>query len=609
MRNMAKAVNQAMPAPVLASQHAPLRAVVYSRISREEESAGTGVESTEIQARDGRAAVEAKGWTLVAPAFVDQGISGAEFAKRTRLQELFRLAKQGAFDVVVVRDQKRIGRDAARVTHALVELDNVGIRVWCYQERKFAEIGGVDFIVTAANGYAAENERKTNNSNVRRALRERVERGLATGGKHFGYRSVPVDGARPNRNGNVPQRWVIDPEEAAVIVRVGETFVAAGGSCRGAALRLNDAGLRSTTGTTWDHKAIKRIVTSPLYRGRREYGRKRTLYARGTGLRTLAPEDDVFRSDCPELAIWPKGLLKRIDTLLATVSPRRTSPAADMAGKRQRHLASSIVACAVCGQGISVVKSRKGGNAYVCRRHIQHGRHGCIGVGYRSQERVDDTLKRMAASLVTGDVARRALAIVKERINAASKAGSMGSERQRLMRELTDAEQEKSNLARAIAKRGDLDALLAALDEVTSRAASIRDRLSRLDAAPKPMEPRRVIAAIEGKLAKLSENIDARAVLAAALQGRRLVATPVEIKGQRRWQLSAKIGAGYLMALVNSGAHATDGGKTWVPAPVTLQARTTIAGLVPGATVLFRYRPVTKSGEGDWSQAASLVIA
>jgi hypothetical protein len=74
-------------------------------------------------------------------------------------------------------------------------------------------------------------------------------------------------------------------------------------------------------------------------------------------------------------------------------------------------------------------------------------------------------------------------------------------------------------------------------------------------------------------------------VLAAALQGRRLVATPIEIGGQRRWQLSAKIGAGYLLALVNSGEHTTDGGKTWVLAPPTLQAKTTVAGLLAGSTV------------------------
>jgi hypothetical protein len=52
----------------LSMKRAPLRAVVYSRTSKEEESAGTGVESTQIQARDGRAAVEAneagRSWLL-----------------------------------------------------------------------------------------------------------------------------------------------------------------------------------------------------------------------------------------------------------------------------------------------------------------------------------------------------------------------------------------------------------------------------------------------------------------------------------------------------------------------------------------------------------------
>ncbi len=54
--------------------------------------------------------------------------------------------------------------------------------------------------------------------------------------------------------------------------------------------------------------------------------------------------------------------------------------------------------------------------------------------------------------------------------------------------------------------------------------------------------------------------------------------------------------------------YSTDGGKTWVLAPVTLQARTTVVGLAPGATVQFRYRPVTKAGEGDWSQTIVLLV-
>ncbi len=51
-----------------------------------------------------------------------------------------------------------------------------------------------------------------------------------------------------------------------------------------------------------------------------------------------------------------------------------------------------------------------------------------------------------------------------------------------------------------------------------------------------------------------------------------------------------------------------DGGKTWVTAPATLQAKTSVPGLTPGATVQFKYRAVTKTGEGDWSQAVSLIV-
>ena len=53
--------------------------------------------------------------------------------------------------------------------------------------------------------------------------------------------------------------------------------------------------------------------------------------------------------------------------------------------------------------------------------------------------------------------------------------------------------------------------------------------------------------------------------------------------------------------------YSVDGGKTWVAAPPSLQARTTVTGL-PSGTVLFRHRAVTKTGGGDWSPAVSLAV-
>jgi hypothetical protein len=51
-----------------------------------------------------------------------------------------------------------------------------------------------------------------------------------------------------------------------------------------------------------------------------------------------------------------------------------------------------------------------------------------------------------------------------------------------------------------------------------------------------------------------------------------------------------------------------DGGKTWQPAAVTLQAKTTITGLPVATSCQFRFRPVTKTGEGAWSQVVTFVV-
>jgi Fibronectin type III domain len=49
--------------------------------------------------------------------------------------------------------------------------------------------------------------------------------------------------------------------------------------------------------------------------------------------------------------------------------------------------------------------------------------------------------------------------------------------------------------------------------------------------------------------------------------------------------------------------------KTWISAPVTLQAKTEITGLTPATTYYFRVRGVTKAGEGGFSQTVSILVA
>jgi hypothetical protein len=72
--------------------------------------------------------------------------------------------------------------------------------------------------------------------------------------------------------------------------------------------------------------------------------------------------------------------------------------------------------------------------------------------------------------------------------------------------------------------------------------------------------------------------------------GVKLVAPSAARRSSYEWQIS------------------TDGGKTWLTLPSTLQAKTTVLGLTVASTVMFRYRAVTKTGEGDWSQPTSVLV-
>jgi hypothetical protein len=69
-----------------------------------------------------------------------------------------------------------------------------------------------------------------------------------------------------------------------------------------------------------------------------------------------------------------------------------------------------------------------------------------------------------------------------------------------------------------------------------------------------------------------------------------------------------------LVAKATAGSHAHEwqyslDGKTWVNAPSSLQAKTTISNLQTNVLTYFRHCAVSKAGPGNWSQPISLLVA
>jgi hypothetical protein len=52
----------------------------------------------------------------------------------------------------------------------------------------------------------------------------------------------------------------------------------------------------------------------------------------------------------------------------------------------------------------------------------------------------------------------------------------------------------------------------------------------------------------------------------------------------------------------------TDGGKTWMQLPPTVQSKTTLTGVAPGTNAEFRFRSVTKAGVSSSRQTVTLLV-
>ena len=55
--------------------------------------------------------------------------------------------------------------------------------------------------------------------------------------------------------------------------------------------------------------------------------------------------------------------------------------------------------------------------------------------------------------------------------------------------------------------------------------------------------------------------------------------------------------------------YSLDGGKSWVSAPPSTKATTTITGFTTGAVVQVRHRSIVKGGPGDWSSVSTIAVS
>ena len=112
-----------------------LIAAIYARKSTEQLVADEA-KSVTRQIAHAREYATRKGWTVDDRfVFVDDGMSGAEFANRPGFVRLMAALKPRApFQVLVMSEESRLGRESIETAYALKQLVTAGVRVFFYLE-------------------------------------------------------------------------------------------------------------------------------------------------------------------------------------------------------------------------------------------------------------------------------------------------------------------------------------------------------------------------------------------------------------------------------------------------------------------------------------------
>jgi DNA invertase Pin-like site-specific DNA recombinase len=231
--------------------------------------------------------------------FVDDAVSGAEFATRPGFVRLMASLKpRPPFQVLVMAEESRLGREQIEVAYALKQFAQAGVRVWLYLEDRERTLDSpTDKLLMSVTAFADELEREKARQRTYDALVRKARAGHVTGGVVFGYRNREVvagDGRRQYVERDV------DPGEAVVVRRIFE-LCAAGVGVRRIAIRLNDEGApaptprRSGRPRSWAPSSVREVLYRDLYRGVVIWNRVRKRDVWGLKRYLARPEDQWMR--------------------------------------------------------------------------------------------------------------------------------------------------------------------------------------------------------------------------------------------------------------------------------------------------------------------------
>lgn len=245
---------------------APLRAVIYTRISRDSEARGEGVTR---QLGDCQALAERLGYEVVG-LFEDNDVSASTASRkpRPRYDAMMEAVRAGQVDVVLAYSLSRLTRRVREFLDLIDLYRETGVlyKTCVSGDPDLSKADGRASAITIATWDQAEAERVA--ERVRSAAKQHAEEGRYVGPRPFGYQFKADDTGRILTGSQ--QALVVDPGEAAIIKECVQR-VLDGEGLWSIKNDLNERGIPTATGAEWQSQPLRRMLLRWVHAGYRKH--------------------------------------------------------------------------------------------------------------------------------------------------------------------------------------------------------------------------------------------------------------------------------------------------------------------------------------------------
>ena len=466
-------------------------AAIYARKSNEQNGVAEEAKSITRQVEQARALASTHAWAVDENhIYVDDAISGAEFSKRPGYMRLLNSLKpRPPFEVLIVSEMSRLGREQFEVGYGLKQLAQAGVKVYSYLDgREIAMDSATDKFLLSAVNFASEIEREKTRQRVSDSMLRKAKNGHVCGGACFGYNNIVVTGP-DGRRSHVDRE--IHEEHAAVIRRIFE-MCAAGMGVKRIAKTLNDEGRSSPRPQrgrprAWAPSSVRAVLHREAYRGVYVYNATKQADAWGQRKCEKRQDTDVIRTPVPLWRIVTDDLWAAAHRRLAAAADiylRATNgqvwgrPPSELASK---YLLSGKLRCACCG-GSMTVRSRAHGSKrfyyYICSSDDSRGKSVCGNSLLLPMKGADQEIIGKVSFLLDPEIVEGAISDAVEEL----RAGRNGNEalREVLRREIETNTTQQARLVDAIVQGVDGSAVKEALRKSRTAWSPSSERSRRL---------------------------------------------------------------------------------------------------------------------------------